>query len=533
MLKQSRIAVRLTYAFAVVLLTLICIVAVSMWNQLSLNQELKDAAIRSNEAKVLSDFKAEILSFDASAHNLVTATNMDFISNGRQQLEASYLRLQKLLTVLPKESLAKIQPPSLVLIKQAKEIIQMMSTYHLPDANVTYQFQIQPSVKTLLDEINVIRAKKSTAILQSSKKADEKFKFDIFMLLGASLFAILISLFVGYRVTKSIISPLNHAVEIANEVAAGNLNLHFQSNSNDETGQLLTALGQMVEKLSGAVALVRVAASHVDESSKNLINSSGALDQNAGNQANAIGLISVQIQQMNANASQLASVATELARTAAGSLQSTKSGDQRMQDLNQDLAILKNVVNEMSECIQRFVERTLVITNMTKEVREIAEQTNLLALNAAIEAARAGEQGRGFAVVADEVRKLAEKSSSSANNIDRITQELASQYDKVEEVSEKGRKIISNIDSSSKTVIHALEETTKSALETNQSTDQINTAVNEQSEVCEKLVSDMNQIKLMADNSTVAASNTREQSVTLAKVADQLGGAVSQFRLAS
>lgn len=326
--------------------------------------------------------------------------------------------------------------------------------------------------------------------MQESKIAIDKATQEVvLLLLGTSLLAVVIGVLLSLLVTRSIKLPLQLGVETADRLAAGDLTIEIGNTSRDETGQLLSAMANMVAKLREIVTEVQSATNNVTSGSQELSSSSEEMSQGASEQAAAAEEASASMEQMSSNIRQNADNAMQTEKIAVKSAENAKEG---------------------GHAVQETVQAMKEIAGKINIIEEIARQTNLLALNAAIEAARAGEHGKGFAVVASEVRKLAERSQKAAAEISQLSSSSV-------EVAVRAGDLLARMVPDIQKTAELVQEISASSKEQDTGAEQINKAIQQ-----------LDQVIQQNAGASEEMSSTAEE---LASQAEQLQNSISFFKL--
>ncbi|HMV22310.1 MAG TPA: methyl-accepting chemotaxis protein [Rhodocyclaceae bacterium] len=367
--------------------------------------------------------------------------------------------------------------------------------------------------------------------LDSVESAVSDFRLKI---AGVALLVIGILLVIIFLLTRHFVTvPLDNLRQGLEDIARGegDLTRRLPVRGQDEVGQASVVFNEMMENFSGLVRQVRDAAAQVSAKVAFLSDSADRVAQSSRQQDQQSGAAAAVVEQLVDSISAIASNAGHVQRQSQESLARAQEGSRNLTTLVGEMDVVEKAVREMAESVGEFVRNTEAITHMTREVKDIAEQTNLLALNAAIEAARAGEQGRGFAVVADEVRKLAEKSSRAAGEIDAITATISAQSVAVRRTIDEGLEHLESSQTAVGSVASVLEATNGSVTEVGHGLDAIANATDHQRRASGEVAGGIESIAGMARDNHGAVEQTAGAAHDLRQLADGLQNLVGRFKV--
>ncbi|EMP54456.1 Hemolysin secretion protein [Marinobacter santoriniensis NKSG1] len=411
--------------------------------------------------------------------------------------------------------------------KQAKELFNNYAeAFHEAAALISKTEELNQNMETVAKQSMAAAAdlqKQEVARMESQQRQA------IIAIAIATLVSIVIGIVLSILLTRGIVRPIRAAVDAAKNVAGGDLSANLSSDRTDESGQLLNALGTMIESLRGLVHQINANANDIASSSSQLTEITAENSRGVTEQSEQTDQVATAMNEMVATVGEVARNAEDASNAASDASDKAGAGEQSVEQTVAKVTELNAQVIQVQERLHALQSDTRNIGTVLDVIKSVAEQTNLLALNAAIEAARAGEQGRGFAVVADEVRSLAQRTQQSASEIEELIDRLVNSAEETVTVMAAGARLAEDTLSTAHITGEAIGTITQAVESIRSLNQQIATAAEQQTSVAEEINENITLIRDVSDRTATSTGQVSGASSELAGLAESLRSQVARF----
>ncbi|MGY2964146.1 methyl-accepting chemotaxis protein [Pseudomonas sp. TE36184] len=347
----------------------------------------------------------------------------------------------------------------------------------------------------------------------------------------STLLALLVGIVAALVITRQITRPIQETLAVVERIASGDLSHNIQVTRRDELGVLQQGIQRMGTTLRELISGIRDGVTQIASAAEELSAVTEQTSAGVNSQKIETDQVATAMHEMTATVQEVARNAEQASRAAADADGQARAGDKVVAEAIAQIERLAAEVARSTDAMSHLQQESNKIGSVMDVIKAVAEQTNLLALNAAIEAARAGEAGRGFAVVADEVRGLAQRTQKSTEEIEGLVAGLQNGTQQVAAVMNNSRSLTdSSVELTRKAGV-SLENITRTVSNIQSMNQQIAAAAEEQSAVAEEISRSIINVRDVSEQTATASDETAKSSVELARLGSQLQQMVSHFRV--
>ncbi|ALD98631.1 methyl-accepting chemotaxis protein [Pseudomonas syringae] len=391
----------------------------------------------------------------------------------------------------------------------------------------------QAASKAALDKMTTLGVSmldtSNDLIIRQNKSRDADSAKSVTMIAAATALALMLSILAAWVITRQITTPLQETLEVVERVASGDLSRNLKVDRKDELGKLQATIQRMTVSLRELVGGIRDGVTQIASAAEELSAVTEQTSAGVNSQKVETDQVATAMHEMTATVQEVARNAEEASEAAVAADRQARDGERVVNEAIAQIERLASAVGNSSEAMGALKQESDKIGSVLDVIKSVAEQTNLLALNAAIEAARAGEAGRGFAVVADEVRSLAQRTQKSTEEIEALIAGLQSGTQQATTVMDSSRELSTSSVELTRRAGGSLESITKTVSAIQAMNQQIAAAAEEQSATAEEINRSIINVRDVSEQTSAASEETAASSVELARLGNHLQVLVSRF----
>ncbi|UQS12848.1 methyl-accepting chemotaxis protein [Pseudomonas sp. HS6] len=465
-------------------------------------------------SKLIQQARFQVRGYTYSAKAEAEQPALDAIDNALKNLET-------LPAKLPEQHIANLQQATESL-KAYRAAVSLFRDSQVASAKALTRMSTQGDLLMDLSK----KLTDSQTIVRDTDAASAKNQ-----LLIATLLAVAFGLLAAWAITRQIIIPLEQTLKVAERVAAGDLTHNLISQRRDELGQLQRSMQSMTQGLRELIGGISDGVTQIASAAEELSAVTEQTSAGVNNQKIETDQVATAMNEMAATVQEVARNAEEASEAAVAADQQAREGDKVVGEAIAQIERLATEVGHSTEAMGELKRESDKIGSVLDVIKSVAQQTNLLALNAAIEAARAGEAGRGFAVVADEVRSLAQRTQKSTEEIEELIVGLQNGTQQVATIMDNSRTLTQSSVELTRRAGGSLENITRTVSAIQAMNQQIAAAAEQQSAVAEEINRSVLNVRDVSDQTSAASEETAASSVELARLGTHLQTLVGRFKV--
>jgi methyl-accepting chemotaxis protein len=538
MLRNMKIGLRLAISFGVAVLFLVSLAVLSIYRL---------GAIGGSIDRILTDrFPKTALCTDVvtNANNVALSVRNMLLTDDKRAIQAElkviresratvtdrFQKIEQLLsTAKGKELFSAMVAARASYSSALDQFLELAQGEKRQEAGAFLLEKVKPAQEIFFGEIHAFVEFQTGLMEQEGKTAKSLYTNMLITVVAIALIALFALCVLGFLITRSIVDPIKRTIAQASLLSKGDLTQQIVVDREDEFGEQAAALREMVAKWRDIIGNVKQSADSVASASTQLSASAGQMSHGAGEQAERAQQVASASEEMSQTVDDISRNASGIAASAIKAAETAKSGGRTVEAAIREVRKIADTVSESSSHIISLADLSKKVGDIIDIINDIADQTNLLALNAAIEAARAGEHGRGFAVVADEVRKLAERTTGATSEVGGI----------IKEIQGKVKSAVTSIDHVSSSVDRGVELSSKAGEELraivtsvdglHTMVQQIAAAIEEMSAASGQISKDIESISGVSRETSQSSGEILNAATELSKLGTGLQGVAGQF----